>query len=83
MSTKENLKTQVSNCSIRNEDSLKLLGVYIKNNLNFDYHISQLCKKAKKKLHAFARIAAYMDINKRRMPMTTFVSSQFSYCPLI
>ena len=53
------------------------------NNLNFDYHVNQLCKKASKKRHALARIAEYMDINKRRMVMKAFVSSQFSNCPVI
>ena len=56
---------------------------FIFNNLNFDYHVNQLCKKASKKRHALARIAEYMNINKRRMFMKAFVSSQFSNCPLI
>ena len=83
VSTKKNLEIQVSSCSIRNEDSVKLLGIHLNNDLNFDYHVNQLCKNASKKLHALARIAKYMDINKRRMLMKAFVSSQFSYCPLI
>ena len=73
VATKENLELEVSCCSIRIEDSVKL---------NFDYHVNQLCKKASKKLHALARIAKYMDINKQRMLMKVFVSSEFSYCPL-
>ena len=83
VSTKKNLDIQVSSCSIRNEDSVKLLGIHFNNNLNFDHHFNQLCKKASKKLHALARIAKYMDINKRRMLMKDFLSPQFSYCPLI
>ena len=51
--------------------------------LNFDYHVNQLCKKTSKNLHALARIAKYMDINKQRMLMKTFLSSLLSYCPLI
>ena len=82
VATKENLELEVSCCSIRIEDSVKLLGIYINNKLNFDYHVNQLCKKASKKLHALARIAKYMDINKQRMLMKVFVSSEFSYCPL-
>ena len=83
MNTKKNLEIQVSSCSIRNEDNVKLLDIYFNNNLNFDYHVNQLCKKASKKLHALSRIAKYKDINKRRMPMKAFLSSQFCYCPLI
>ena len=83
VSTKKNLEIQVSSCSIKNEDSVKLLRIHLNNDLNFDYHVNQLCKKTSKKLHALARIAKYMDTDKRRMLMKAFVSSQFSYCPLI
>ena len=50
VSTKKDLEIQVSRCSIKNEDSVKLLGIYLNNDLNFDYHVNQLCKKASKKL---------------------------------
>ena len=50
VSSKQNLEIQVSSCSIRNEDSIKLLAIHISNNLNFDYHANQLCQKARKKL---------------------------------
>ena len=83
VSTKKNVEIQVSYCPKKNEDSVKLLGIHLNNDLNFDYHVNQLCKKASKKLHALARIAKYMEINKQRMLMKAFVSSQFSYCPLI
>ena len=54
----------------------KLLGIYVNNNLNFDYHVNQLCKKASTKLHALAGIAKYMIVNKR-MLTKAFVSSVF------
>ena len=34
-------------------------------------------------MHAIARIAHYMDFEKRRSLMEAFVISQFNYCPLI
>ena len=83
LSAKKNLEIKGSSYSIRNEDTVKLLGIHIDNNLNFDYHVSQLCKKASRKLHALARIAKYMNINKQRMLMKAFVSLHFFYCPLI
>ena len=76
VSTKKNLEIQVSSCSIGNE-GYPLLGIHLNNNLNFDHHVNQLCKNASKKLHALARIAKHMDINKRRMLMKAFVSSVF------
>ena len=43
-------------CGNRGEGKIKLLGIYINNRLNFDYHASQLCKKDGKKLHALTRV---------------------------
>ena len=80
LSTKEDLKIQVSSCSRRNEDSVKLLGIHIDNALNFDYHVNHLYQRTSKKLSALAGIAKYIDINKQRMLMKDFVSSQVSYC---
>ena len=62
---------------------VKLLGVYVDIRLDFDYHVSQICKKASKKLQALSRLSKYMDINKRRMLMKVFIISKLSYCPLV
>ena len=43
---------------------VKLLGVHVNNNLNFDHHAHHLCQKANKKFRAFAAITKYMDSNK-------------------
>ena len=40
-------------------------------------------KKANNKLHALARIAKYLNPDKLRILMKTFIESQFNYCPLI
>ena len=77
------MEIQVSNCCIGNQDIVNFFGIHVNNNLNFDYHVNQLCKKASKKLHALARIAKYMDVIKRGTQMKISVSSKFSYCPLI
>ena len=73
----------MSNITIISEEKVKLLGIYIDNRLNFDYHISQLCKKAGKKLHALTRVFKYMNISQRKLIANAFIMSQFSYCPLI
>ena len=73
----------LSDVTITSENKVKLLGINIDNTLSFDYHITQLCKVASKKLHALARICKCMDIPKRKLLMNAFISSQFSYCNLI
>ena len=59
------------------------MGIHLDNRLNFHCHFSQLCKKASKKLHALARIFKYVETSKRRVLVNSFITSQFSYCPLI
>ena len=71
------------NFDITNSKSEKLLGVKFDHKLSFDDHISELCKKASRKIHALSRIASYMDISKRCILMNAFFNSQFSYCPLV
>ena len=61
----------------------KVLGVTLNKNFDFKSHNNAICKKAGQKLHALARISSYMNVQKLRIMMNTFVKSQFSYCPLI
>ena len=73
----------IDNSYIESEDKQVLLGITIDSNLTVESHINSICKKANQKLNALARIAPYMNIHKRRTIMKSFVTSQFSYCPLI
>ena len=73
----------INNKIIKGEPSVKLLGLTIDDKLNFTEHVSNLCRKASQKLHALARIAPYMQSNKRKILMKAFIESQFNYCPLL
>ena len=73
------LKNEVIDCS----KSVKLLGITIDRKLNFNDHVSKLCKKVSTKLHALARISNIMSQDKIRLLMKSFIESQFSYCPLV
>ena len=55
-SSKVPVDIQISNIKVTSQSRVKLLGIHIESRLNFDYHVSQLCKKASKKLPALARI---------------------------
>ena len=83
VSSDENCTAKIEDFSIKNSTKEKLLGVKFDSNLSFENHVISLCKKASQKLHAFARISHYMDLNKGRILMKAFIISQFSYCPLI
>ena len=73
----------LENNLIENERTVELLGITIENSLKFGDHISKLCTRANQKLHALARISNFMSQDKLRTLMKSFVTSQFTYCPLV
>ena len=83
VSTNKPVGIKVGDYTIDNSECEKLLGVKIDVNLNFNDHISDLCKKAGRKISALARVTPFMGLSKRKLLMNAFFTSQFSYCPLI
>ena len=78
------------------ETDIDILNTWFKNNgmlLNEDKchfmihfmndHIKIICKQASSKLYALARIARYLDEQKRKNLMKSFVISQFNYCLIV
>ena len=78
---KENISLNLECDTIESSNTVKLLGVCIDKQLNFNEHISKLCKKGNQKLHALARVPRYLSKDKLRILMKTFIESQFNYCP--
>ena len=62
---------------------MKLLGATIDNQLKFDDHIKSMCKEAGKKISALSKIAPYLNEDKRKLLMKTFVLTFFNYCSLV
>ena len=83
VSFNESCTAKIEDFSIQNSTEEKLLRVKFDSNISFVNHVTSLCKKASQKLHALPRISHYMNLNKRRNLMKAFITSQFSYCPLI
>ena len=79
----EEISLNLEHDIIRSSDSVKLLGVYIDKKLNFNQHVSKLCKKGNQKLHALARVSNYLSKDKLRILMKTFIESQLNFCPIV
>ena len=79
----DGMTLSIAASQISESESEKLLGVTIDSKLNFNLHFTQLCVKASQKLHALARVSNYMDTEKVKLIMRSFIMSHFSYCPLI
>ena len=63
-STNNTFKIKIGNFDITNSRSGKLLGVKFDHKLTFNDQISELCKKASRKIHTLSRVASYMNISK-------------------
>ena len=81
VSTNEKIKINIGDFSIENSDCEKLLGVKIDNKLTFDYHVSDICKKANRKINALTRIAPFININKKRIFINSFLGRSLTIAP--
>ena len=69
--------------TIKETNKAKLLGITFDNKLTMNDHIKNICNRASSKLYALARISHYLEEQKRKILMKSFVISQFNYCPII
>ena len=74
--TKESFQIKIGNETISNSKYEELLGVKVDHELNFNEHVSSLCKKASQKLNALSRIVSCMTFDQRRLILN-------SYCPMV
>ena len=79
----EHTWVQLGEDKIWENDTVKLLGVTIDNELKFDNHVLNICSKANQKLTALLRMKNFLSLEKRRTLFKAFIESQFKYCPLI
>ena len=78
----ENVWANIGNEKIWESNKQKFLGLDIDRNLNFNEHVSSLCRKVGSKLSVLVRLSNFMSFKQRRIFLKTFIESQFGYCPL-
>ena len=61
VSTNDTVPIKIENFRIENTKMKQLLGIQFDNKLSFDYHLSKICKKARRKLDAPGRVTPYMN----------------------
>ena len=79
----QEIQINIGEIAISNSKCEKLLGIHIDNKLTFESHVRSLCKKASQKLNAFARIAYSLKFDQRKLLFNAFITSQFSYAPIV
>ena len=63
----ESIWAKFGDARIWESNKQKLLGVHTDRALSFDEHVSNLCKKAGRKLSVLARFSSYMTLSHRRV----------------
>ena len=79
---KENITFNLENNEIKCEDSVKLLSVTLDFQLNFNIHISNICKQASRQLNVLKRIGKHLCKLGKLNIYHSFILSNFNYCPL-
>ena len=83
VSSNEKVTIKIGSHEIANTKRKNLLGVHLDRGLSFDYHISEISKKASRKICALARVTSSMSLSKKPTLISAFFNSQFNYSPLI
>ena len=75
MSTDQSVNFQLGGSLIKRSDCEKILGVKIDYKLIFDEHVKTLCSKGNNKMRALARATPYMNVEKKKILMTSFFNA--------
>ena len=80
---KETITLTINGAEIKGQNSVTLLGVEIDKELNFDNHISNICKKSGNKINIISRIQSFLGQEEKEALVNTFVYSNFNYSSLV
>ena len=78
-----NIPLTIDNQTIKSVPSAELLGIHLDDKLNFNLHISNICRSAANQLNALIRLKSYLSFNVKRVLINSYIISYFNYCPLV
>ena len=71
------------NVTIQSVSNLKLLGVNINVELNFNHHIALLCNTDGRQINALSRLSNVLNVDTKILNLQSFILSHFMYCCII
>ena len=74
---------KINNQTIQTTNYVKLLGVNVDSKLNFDSHITDLCKKASMQLNALNHLRTYIGNKEMEILINSFIYSIVNYCQIV
>ena len=72
----------VDNYQIKIVSSVKLSGLQLDDKLNFNVHISNICKSAANQLNALIKLKKLMNFEEKKILTNIYFIANFNYCPL-
>ena len=77
------IELNISGQTIKPTSCVKLLGVFIDDQLSLDKYVSELCIRAARQTNALGRIVKYLSPECRITMYTAFIASNFNYCNIV
>ena len=78
-----NIPLTIDNQTIKSVPSVELLGIHLDDKLNFNLHISNICRSAANQLNVLIGPKSYLSFNAKRVLINSYIISNFNYCPLV
>ena len=78
-----NQRIVVDNQYIKVVSSVELLGIQIDDKLEFNLHISNICRSAANQLNALFRLKRFLGYKEKRILINSYFMANFNYCPLV
>ena len=78
-----NIPLTIDNQTIKSFPSVALLGIHLGDKLNFNLHISNICRLAANQLSGLIRLKSYLNFNAKRVLINSYIILSFNYWPLV
>ena len=73
-----NTNFQVDNQVIKSVSFVQLFGIQIDGKLNFNLHISKICKSAANQLNALIRLEQFLSFQAKEVLINSYIISNFN-----
>ena len=78
-----NIPLAIDNQTTKSVPPVELLEIHLDDKLNFNLHISNICRSAVNQLNTLIRLKSYLNFNAKRVLINSYIISNFNYCPLV
>ncbi len=77
------ISIRLGDVELHSTDCTKLLGVHVDRHLTFNYHVSELCRKAARQVNCLMRLSTMLPVESKLTIFNAFIVSNFLYCPVV